>query len=242
VWNLPPFSPRALEEKAFDPFITVLAANMRHAGALRIDHILGYARQFWVPQGAEGSSGTYVKFPTDTLIAITALESHRHRCAVIGEDLGTVPDGLRQSLAKANILSYRVLWFERDGLEFRAPQAYPRLAAACLSSHDLPTFMGWRQSAAKDDIEALDRAIVRAGIDPGRTDEEALASAHEFVALTPSSLMLVQVDDLEGETEPLNVPGTDRERPNWRRRNQRNIEDLDPNAPVLARVRRAGRA
>jgi glycogen operon protein len=237
VWNLPPFSPRALGEKAFDPFIAVLSANMRHAGALRIDHILGYARQFWVPRGAEGRFGTYVKFPTAAMIAITAVESHRHRCAVIGEDLGTVPEGLRQSLAEASILSYRVLWFERDGIEFRPPSAYPRLAASCLASHDLPTFMGWRQNAASEEIVALDRAMSREGIDPGRTDWEALAAAHEFVARTPSALMLVQVDDLEGETEPLNVPGTDRERPNWRRRNRHDIDNLDPHMPVLERVK-----
>src|SRR5205823_6473693 len=159
VWNLPPYLPIALAEQGFAPFISVLSANMRHAGALRVDHILGYARQFWVPEGAPGSYGAYVKFPSDTLIAITAVESHRHTCAVIGEDLGTVPEGLRQLLAAANILSYRVLWFERDGIAFRSPATYPRLSTSCLSSHDLPTFMGWRKGASSDEIAALDRAV-----------------------------------------------------------------------------------
>jgi len=241
VWNLPPNSPHALDDTGFEPFISVLAANMRHSGALRIDHILGYARQFWVPRGAEGSAGAYVRFPTDALIAITAIESHRHRCAVIGEDLGTVPDGLRQSLAAANILSYRVLWFERDDLVFRPPASYPRLSASCLSSHDLATFMGWRRNAAKEEIDAFDGAIRREGIAYDGSDEDALGAAHEFVARSPSLLMLAQVDDLEGETEPLNVPGTDRERPNWRRRNRGNIEELDQNSPVIARIKRGRR-
>ncbi len=238
VWNLPPNSPFALNAQGFDPSIAVLAANMRHAGALRIDHILGYARQFWIPKGAPGGQGAYVRFPTDVLIAITAIESHRHRCTIIGEDLGTVPEGLRQQLAAANILSYRVLWFERDGIDFRAPRTYPRLSTSCLGSHDLATFMGWRRSAARDEIAALDRAMRREGLDPGDSDETALAAAHEFVALSASALMLVQVDDLEGETEPLNVPGTDRERPNWRRRNRRPVEELARKTPVIERVKR----
>jgi glycogen debranching enzyme GlgX/4-alpha-glucanotransferase len=238
VWNLPPYSPLALGEKEFAPCISVLASNMRHAGALRIDHILGYARQFWVPRGAPGADGAYVRFPAETLIAITALESHRHRCAVIGEDLGTVPEGLRGLLAQANILSYRVLWFERDGVDFKAPSTYPRLSTSCLSSHDLPTFMGWRRSASDEEVAALNRAIESEGIDPGKTDDDALAAVHEFIGRTGSALMLVQVDDLEGETEPLNVPGTDRERPNWRRRNRGNVEGIGRRMPVIEAVKR----
>ena len=134
----------ALEGEAMDPMRRVIAANMRHAAALRIDHVLGFARQFWVPRGGEGRDGAYVRFPLDALIAVTAIESHRHRCLVVGEDLGTVPDGLRETLAAAQVLSYRVLWFERDGIGFKSEQAYPPRALACLASHDLPTFMGWR--------------------------------------------------------------------------------------------------
>jgi glycogen operon protein len=214
----------------------VLAANMRHAAALRIDHILGLARQFWVPRGVEGRFGAYVNFPVDALIALTAIESRRQRCMIVGEDLGTIPDGLRSKLVAANILSYRVLWFEREGAGFLPAQDYPGLALACLASHDLPTFKGWRAGrdieiehslglldaeaastrriARASEIALLDAATGNASPDL----DEASAAAHGLVARTPSRVMLIQADDLAGETEPLNVPGTDQERPNWRRR------------------------
>ena len=244
VWNLPPFSPLALEGQGMEPMRRVIAANMRHAAALRIDHVLGFARQFWVPRGAEGRDGAYVKFPLDALIAVTAIESHRHSCLVVGEDLGTVPDGLRETLAAAQILSYRVLWFERDGMGFKTGRAYPPRALACLASHDLPTFMGWRAgrdieiARAIDEITEAQAATRRHARDEearllaertgftGDDAEAASAAAHGFVAGTPSQIMLVQADDLAGETDPLNVPGTDREWPNWRRRVHGEVEDL----------------
>jgi len=242
VWNLPPFSPIALEREGMEPMRRVIAANMRHAAALRIDHVLGFARQFWVPRGAEGRDGAYVRFPLDALIAVTAIESQRQKCLVVGEDLGTVPDGLREQLATANILSYRVLWFEREGPGFIPPERYPARALACLASHDLPTFSGWRagrdieiarqigqlaeaevaqmKTARAAEIEALD-ALSGAG-----GDDTASAAAHRLVARTPCSIMLVQADDLAGEHDPLNVPGTDREWPNWRRRVSVPVETL----------------
>ncbi len=239
VWNLPPFSPLALQADGFDPMRAILAANMRHAAALRIDHILGFARQFWVPRGAEGRHGAYVRFPTDDLLALTAIESHRNRCMIVGEDLGTIPDGLREKLSAANILSYRVLWFERDGLNFKPPESYPALALACLASHDLPTFAGWRQGrdiAIERELgligneAALNRTTTRGreieALDNAAGGSEPIVAAHRFVASTPSAVMLIQVDDMAGETEPLNVPGTDLERPNWRRRIALSTEDV----------------
>ncbi len=222
VWNLPPFSPMALAEAGYEPLRTILTANMRHAAALRIDHILGFMRQFWVPRGAEGNAGAYVKFPLEALIAITAIESQRARCMIVGEDLGTVSDGLREQLAAANILSYRVLWFERAGLGFKSSATYPKLALACLASHDLPTFMGWRHTAGSEEIRSLDAVT---GAKPGN-DDDACVTAHGFVASSPSAVMLIQADDLSGETEPLNMPGTDRERPNWRRRISCSVDTL----------------
>jgi glycogen debranching enzyme len=195
---------------------------MRHAGVLRIDHILGFARQFWVPLGASGADGAYVTAPADTLIALTALASWQGRCMVVGEDLGTVPEGLRQKLAAANILSYRVLWFEQDGNRFYPPETYPHLAASCLSSHDLKPFLGWRKAGDQAELNRLEKAIAGAGIASG----DLMTDAHAFIAKTPSALMLIQADDLAGETEPLNVPGTDRERPNWRRRLSMSVDQL----------------
>jgi glycogen operon protein len=257
VWQLSAFEPHALMRAAYQPFIDVLAANMRHAGILRIDHILGYARQFWVPAGAPGGDGAYVEFPLDVLIAITAIESRRARCTVIGEDLGTVPDGLRDRLADARILSYRVLWFERDGETFRSPDRYPPLSASCVSSHDLPTFIGWRhgrdihieRETGKLEAEAvaprlarrrgeeqrLREAMERAQLQPGESDVDLMTAAHELIARTPSLLAFVQADDLFEEQEPINVPGTDRERRNWRRRHNGPIEAM-PARDVARRV------
>ena len=257
VWNLPPFSPLALAEQNFKPLRDILVANMRHAAALRIDHVLGFARQFWVPQGAEGRFGAYVRFPLDAMIAVTAEESQRLQCLVVGEDLGTVPDGLRHALNEADILSYRVLWFERQGKGFVPPENYPAKALTCLASHDLPTFAGWRagrdieiassigqikpeQVAGRmaeraEEVKLLDEV---AGV-AGAGEAEASAAVHGMVARAPSRIMLIQADDLAGERDPLNVPGTDREWPNWRRRVSVNVEQLTGSplaSGILARV------
>ncbi len=253
VWNLPPYSPHALLRHGLSPVQRVMAANMRHAAALRIDHVLGFARQFWVPRGAEGRHGAYVRFPLEGLLAVTALESRRHRCLVVGEDLGTVPEGLRGRLASANVFSYRVLWFERDGPGFRQPQTYPTNALACLASHDLPTFFGWRRArdieiaqslGQLDASEAEARKTERAreialldtlsGAEDGN-EETANVAVHGLIASTPSRIMLIQADDLAGETDPLNVPGTDREWPNWRRRVSAPVETL-AGAPLARRI------
>jgi glycogen operon protein len=247
VWDLPPAIPHRLTATAYAAFRELLAANMRHAGALRIDHVMGLARLFWVPEGARAGDGAYVAYPFDDLLAVLALESHRARCLVVGEDLGTVPEGLRDRLAAADVLSYRVLWFERDGDGFRAPADYPVKAAACVSTHDLPTIAGWWSGADIDektslglltaeaalaaraaraaDRKALVAALAReappgeAPLDPAAPhDASVTAAVHRFVAATPAEFVLFQADDLAGETTAQNLPGTDRERPNWRRR------------------------
>ena len=240
VWNLPPFNPLALAKAGYEPFAEILRANMRHAKVLRIDHILGLSRQFWVPRGASGADGAYVTMPLEKLLAITAAESVRAKCLVIGEDLGTVPDGLRDRLSQANILSYRVLWFEQDEARFHPPESYPRSAAVCLSSHDLAPFKGWRESANHGNIAKLESAITEAGVNTGNL----LADAHAFVAKTPCAIMLVQADDLSEETEPLNVPGTDTERANWRRRLSVAVEalpNLTTSKAVISSIKNTGR-
>ncbi len=120
---------------------------MRHAGALRIDHVMGLSRLFWIPDGAAAADGAYVRYPLDALLAVLATESARARCLVVGEDLGTVPEGLRERLAEVDVFSYRVLWFERDDSGFLAPSRYPAKAVACVSTHDLPTIAGWWSGA-----------------------------------------------------------------------------------------------
>ncbi len=172
--------------------------------------------------------------PVNKLMSVVAAESQRAKCVVIGEDLGTVPEGFRDKLWAANMLSYRVLWFEQNEQDYAPPESYPRQAAVCLSSHDLLPFRGWEQTVPPDEREKLVRAVSGTTSITG----DLLADAHEFVARTPCAIMLVQADDLSGETEPLNVPGTDKERPNWRRRlslGSSALADLPATRAVLAR-------
>lgn len=143
-WGLPPFIPHRLTDAEYAPFIRLLRANMGQPGALRLDHVMGLMRLFWIPRGAKAVTGAYVAYPFEDLLGILALESHRNRCLVIGEDLGTVPDEVRHAMAREGILSYRVLLFERehDG-EFKAPARYEAPALVTATTHDLPTLAGF---------------------------------------------------------------------------------------------------
>jgi glycogen operon protein len=243
IWSLPPPDPVAMRRDGYTAFRELLVANMRHAGALRIDHVMGLRRLFVVPDGALGMDGAYVTYPLTDLLAQVALESQRARCLIVGEDLGTVPEGMSDTLAEANILSYSVLWFVRRDGHIRPSAEWRRLAAACVSTHDLATLTGWWNGADIAEKRALgllddpaaeqDRAdektaligLLRAEglllgeVDPRQPMPVAFAAAvHGFVAATPALLALVQADDLAGEMVGVNLPGTDKERPNWQRR------------------------
>ncbi len=148
-WALPPLKPQALRDQAYRPFINTLRANMRHAGALRIDHIMGLMRLFWVPSNRSPKEGTYVSYPFSDLLGILALESHRHHCLIIGEDLGTVPDEVRHALDANKMLSYRILNFEKDWHHgtIKPPGDYPRYSLCTSGSHDLPTLRAFWQGA-----------------------------------------------------------------------------------------------
>jgi 4-alpha-glucanotransferase len=143
-WGLAPINPLVLRRRGFAPFVHALRANMRHAGILRVDHVMSLSRLYWVPGGMEASAGAYIAYPFDTLSRLVALESRRQGCAVIGEDLGTVPEGFRERMQRAQVLSYRVAVFERgeDGA-FVSPRAYPALAAASAATHDIATVKGF---------------------------------------------------------------------------------------------------
>src|SRR5262249_3256824 len=143
IWNVPPLDPIGLRGSDYAHFRAILRANMRHAGALRVDHAMALTRLFLIPEGAAPKDGAYLRYPREGLLRVLAEESRRARCLVVGEDLGTVPEGFRERMDAADVLSYRVLLFERDGAVFRQAAAYPRKAIACVATHDLPTLAGW---------------------------------------------------------------------------------------------------
>jgi len=169
-WGTPPLHPHRMIEKAYEPFIAIVQANMRHAGALRIDHVMGLMHLFWIPGGELPASGAYLKYPFEDMLAIVALESRRNQCVVIGEDLGTVPEGFRERMAAANVLSYKVLYFEKDGDRFKTPGEYPELALSCISTHDLATLSGFWSDA---DIELKHRLKLYPSADAEQGERQA---------------------------------------------------------------------
>lgn len=257
-WGIAGTNPVALEEKKFEPFRRMLQASMRYAGAVRLDHVLGLKRLFLIPNGMQAGQGTYVRFPFEALLAVAAQEGVANRCVVIGEDLGTVPEGFRDVLADWGLWSYQVMMFEREeGGRFRAPEAYLRNALASFNTHDVPTFAGW---AAGHDL-AVKRQL---GIDPGESDEDragaraALRNAlglpdnaepdfstvAAYLARTPSRLLVLAMEDVLGILDQPNIPGTVQEHPNWRRRLPVALEDIaqHQSLAVLAGIMRtAGR-
>ncbi|VFS31231.1 4-alpha-glucanotransferase [Escherichia coli] len=146
-WGLPPMDPHIITARAYEPFIELLRANMQNCGALRIDHVMSMLRLWWIPYGETADQGAYVHYPVDDLLSILALESKRHRCMVIGEDLGTVPVEIVGKLRSSGVYSYKVLYFENDHEKtFRSPKAYPEQSMAVAATHDLPTLRGYWES------------------------------------------------------------------------------------------------
>jgi 4-alpha-glucanotransferase len=251
-WGLPPLDPRALTRDGYAELLALLRANCRDAGALRIDHAFSLARLYWIPRGAGARSGTYVTYPLDDLAGIVALASVREGCVVIGEDLGTVPDGFREKMEASGILAYRILFFERrDDGSFVEPEAYPALALAASGTHDLPTIPAWLRG---DDVRLRDRlgiletpvdrelatrerertlfldALVSHGdLDPSERENETavIVAANRYLAASPCAIVMAQIDDVLGEILPVNVPGTSDQYPNWRRKLGTDLEALE---------------
>jgi 4-alpha-glucanotransferase len=252
-WGLPPLDPHALAADGYRYFIRVVRNNLRHAGALRIDHAVGLFRQFWIPRGMSGKDGAYVRFPAADLLGILALESRRARAVVVGEDLGTVPPEVPAALHARGILSSRVLYFERDDAgRFLGAADYERDALATANTHDMPTLEGFfrgRDIAIKRDVgivpsdvdakrmqkerqrekRELFRRLSAEGVLPDGSDGDTTqvrGAVHAFLQRTPSSLVGISLDDLVGEVEPVNVPGVGADRfESWTRKLHVPIEE-----------------
>lgn len=256
-WGIPPQNPQELRAQQLRPFTSLVANNMREVAALRFDHVMALHRLWWVPRGRPSQDGAYVHYPLEDLIAIIALESHRNHCAVIGEDLGTVPEAVTRAMERRHLHHYKVLLFEQtEEGRFKPPSAYVRSALATVTTHDLPTLRGWWeeqdlrlrerldlypskefQTQARRTRAAERRGLVQALVDAGlwrwREDEPlpayspALARAvHAFLGLSGANMALIQIEDLIGMTDPVNVPGTDTEHANWSRKVAMNTVDI----------------
>jgi 4-alpha-glucanotransferase len=254
-WGLPPLDPRALRRDRYRYFIDLVRNGLRHAGALRVDHVMGLFRLFWIPDGGTGADGAYVTYPAQDLLGILALESVRHAALVVGEDLGTVPAHVPDVLRGWGVLSSKVLYFERewDG-GFRPASSYPALSLATANTHDMPTIAGfWAERdielrrqlglIADDDEETRARAdrdrdraallglLAREQILPQgqapRSSAELRAAVHEFLWSTPAQLVGLSLDDLAGEVEPVNVPGVGPDKfASWTRKMRSDLESI----------------
>ncbi len=253
-WGLPPLNPHKLRETEFEFFRRLLRNNLAHMGALRIDHVMGLLRQFWIPEGFDGSKGAYMRFPAEELFTILAEESRRSGAVILGEDLGTVPEGFRELLERYGVLSTRVVHFERewDGT-FKAASTYPASAYTVVGTHDMVPLAGYvegrdlelrRQVGLIPDEEALRQAMVRRGEEWGRLKdrlrqeglaieqgdkeiESACRALVKFLYASPSCMVGISLDDLAGEREPVNVPGVGQDRhPSWSRRMKMSLEEI----------------
>ncbi|MDX5630101.1 MULTISPECIES: 4-alpha-glucanotransferase [unclassified Brenneria] len=258
-WQLPPMNPNMMQQRGYQPFIDVLRSNMANCGALRIDHVMALMRLWWIPKAEPAANGAYVHYPLDDLLAILALESQRHRCLVIGEDLGTVPPEIVDKLHDFGIYSYKVLFFEHDEkYRFRSPDTYPRQALATITTHDLPTLRGYWQavdlslgrdlglypSAAvwqqqlylrEKSKQGLLNALHQHGLLPQRVGRNSSLTTmgaplnrgvQRYMADSASALVGFQLEDWLDMSAPVNVPGTHREYPNWRRKLSRTLESI----------------
>jgi 4-alpha-glucanotransferase len=250
-WGLPPFVPWKLRNAGYEPFIETMRAALRHAGGLRVDHVMGLFRLFWIGSGGSAADGTYVRYPAGELLDLLALESTRARAWVVGEDLGTVEEDVRAELAVRHVLSTRVLWFEED-----APERWPERSLATVTTHDLPTVAGvWTGSdvtaqrtagrIVNDAAEAAVRRRLRAatGLPDGAPVTDVSVAAAAAVGRAPSQVALATLEDGLGVHERPNMPGTTEGWPNWSLALPVPLEELEghPGAVAVAGALAAGR-
>jgi 4-alpha-glucanotransferase len=208
-WGLPPFHPGRLREAGYEPFVRIVRAALRHSGGVRIDHVMGLFRLWWIPDGWGPAEGAYVRYPADDLLGILALESMRAGAFVVGEDLGTVEPAVREEMDRRDMLSYRLVWFGSGG-----PERFPRKALAAVTTHDLPTIPGvW---AGRDGDVLRPRLSEWSGAGDGASVDEVVARTYRRLAATRSMVVVATLEDALGVEERPNLPGTgDADRPNW---------------------------
>ena len=255
-WGLPPPDPVVMESDRLEGFSRLLRNNMRYYGALRLDHVMSLFRLWWVPAGRSPTEGAYVHYPLHQLLCALSLESARYACVVVGEDLGVVPDEMRRAMPEFGLYHYKVLLFEKVDGRLRPPGEFVREALATVTTHDMPTLRSfWEgndidlrrslnlypsaeleamiREARERDREVLLAALELEGLKPGSAEPAAgaftpeLAHAlHIYLARSSAALAAIQIEDLLGMTEPVNVPGTHHEYPNWQRKLSENLEDM----------------
>ncbi|AKU17391.1 4-alpha-glucanotransferase [Luteipulveratus mongoliensis] len=238
-WSQPPWRPDRLAEAGYAPYRDMLRTILRLAGGLRVDHILGLFRLWWVPKGRQALEGTYVRYDHEALVGILALEAQRAGALVIGEDLGTVEDWVRDYLSDRGLLGTSILWFEReDGVQPKSPESYRELCLATVTTHDLPPTAGYldgehirvrnqlglltrslEEETAADDAqrEAVLAELRRRNLlTESASVEDQVDALHRYLTWSPARLIGVAVSDLVGDVRTINQPGTDEEYPNWR--------------------------
>ena len=258
-WGLPPLDPFALERHGLKAFRALVSANMRHAGAIRIDHAFQLRRLYLIPEGKNGPDGAYIHYPFEAMLASLRIESHRAKCLVIAEDLGTAPEGFSDAIMDAGLLSYRVMYFERgEHGRFKRPAEYPREAMSVFTTHDLPTLRGWwrgldidlrekldvfdparaenERGGRRHDVQKFCEALREEGLSDGSVPPEPpLDAAVRFIARAPSALTAIQFEDAGNEVDQANLPGIEQGHPNWRRRLSQSVEELTKPGGQLAR-------
>lgn len=254
-WDLPPLNPLMLKHTGYEKFAHLLRENMRLYGVLRIDHVMALCRLWWVLNGKTADFGAYVHYDAEVMFAILALESRRNRCVIIGEDLGTVPDEARHLLNRYQVFSYKVMYFSKGWNGFQLPEEYPEQAITVISTHDVAPLAGYWTGKDLDTMFKLgtlpDAATFQTALDerehdkadlldklketgclgadvqmPAKADETLLAALHKYGALSRSKLYAVQLENLLGVIDNLNVPGVTEGYPNWAQKMPVSLEDF----------------
>jgi 4-alpha-glucanotransferase len=263
-WGIPPQDPSVMQAQQLRGFARLIRNNMRYYGALRLDHVMGLFRLWWVAAGFSPTEGAYVHYPLQQLLTVLSLESARSACVVVGEDLGVVPDEMREAMPEFGLYHYKVLLFEKLDGRFRRPGEYLRQALATATTHDMPTLRSYWEGRdielrrrlnlypsieiesdvireRERDRELLLAALQEQGLKPMQPatpfdafTAELAHALHLYLARSATVLVALQIEDLLGETLPVNVPGTDREYPNWQRKVSADLEDMAARADLAA--------